>query len=588
MSKLGRSGLGCLLTLGICLLALGCGEPWAPKPTLPPLGPNPQPNLLQNPDFVEGNAGWQAKPAARLDLQHDQAGFVVVAVDPSAGPRSAGWSQMVNVQPGGSYCLSYRVRTEALTGSADLRLQWYDGDGRPLQELGGVPASGDTAWTNYAWRWRAPDNAARARVSLGVAGATAGRAAFDEPSIAPDEAPLSRALIVDYGQETGRLRAFQQMDAGVPAAELWGLEGVRVRGVDVQRIFPDLTADLDDPQSYDFAAADAALAPAARSGVELLVQLEGAGRSHLSAARWAEVARHIVMHYNEAWAGGYRYGIRYWEVGYGPGEPPQEAGSPEPYYELLADTVATLKAHDPTLRVGGPGLTMTAHLPYLEGLLAYLAGRGIRPGFVSWPSRYAASPWTPAAMERRLEQLLERHGLADTEVIASEWEPLAGQPADTWPASLDRAVQLVAARAYWQDTRLSRAFLIFEDGQAALADAGGEPTALGQALRLMGQFGQTPLRLAAQGGDEQGFALLAGKSEDGKLVQIAIADSGSRSEEYRLGLGSFPPGFHFRVTEISQAARGQVVAAGSDEALVDGVLRMPWRSPAVHLIEITW
>ena len=30
--------------------------------------------------------------------------------------------------------------------------------------------------------------------------------------------------------------------------------------------------------------------------------------------RYADIAKHIVLHYNGGWANGYHYGIRYWEV----------------------------------------------------------------------------------------------------------------------------------------------------------------------------------------------------------------------------------------------------------------------------------
>jgi hypothetical protein len=30
--------------------------------------------------------------------------------------------------------------------------------------------------------------------------------------------------------------------------------------------------------------------------------------------KFAEVCRHIVMHYNDGWAHGFHYGIKYWEV----------------------------------------------------------------------------------------------------------------------------------------------------------------------------------------------------------------------------------------------------------------------------------
>jgi hypothetical protein len=107
-------------------------------------------------------------------------------------------------------------------------------------------------------------------------------------------------------------------------------------------------------------------------------------------------------------------------------------------------------------------------------------------------------------------------------------------------------------------------------------------------MHLMSQFRRTPQRLATQGGDSLGFVLLAGKSDDARRVQIVVADTGSRSEEYRLGLAGFPPGFRYVVREVSRHCGAEVVAEGSDGQLAQGVLICPWRSPAMHVIELWW
>ena len=30
--------------------------------------------------------------------------------------------------------------------------------------------------------------------------------------------------------------------------------------------------------------------------------------------KWAKICEHIIRHYNEGWANGYRMGIEYWEI----------------------------------------------------------------------------------------------------------------------------------------------------------------------------------------------------------------------------------------------------------------------------------
>ena len=601
MRVLDRTGLGGLLTLAMCLLAVGCAgrQGLAPSSTPPPQ-PTPPANLLRNPDFLQDASSWEPKPqpaGSYLRLAHDQAGFVTLAVSDAPSSLEGGWMQTVAVQPGASYRVAYRVHTEGLAGWAGMRLGFYDASGDLLWEAGGVPATGDTPWTTYAWRCRAPARAALARAWLGVEAANAGRAAFDEPFLAADDAPPARALIVDYNQVVGRVRSFQQVNYGplgsAPAGLLEHGQGrphVAAVEVDVTAVFPNPRADPESPASYHFQASDAALAAADQA--EMLCRLvDGPAVTGRRAAptRWGQVVQHIAGHYNDGWADGYRYGIRYWEVCCDASQVTSRGSLAESYHALLAATTSALNAYDPGLKVGGPGLASAAQAPFLEGLLGYLSDRGLRPGFISWRNDYVGSPWAAATAQAQVERLLDRYGFADAEVIVSAWGPPEGASSHPERDAYE-AARLVASQTYWQDTRLSQAFRSWPGAEAGpgLLAPGGELSRQAQAFLLMGRFEDTPRRLAAQGGDELGFTILAGKSGDGKLVHIAVADTGSRSREYRLALAGFPPGFHYVVREISERCRGEVVASGSGSRLPEGVLALPWRSPAVHLVEISW
>ncbi len=339
-------GVWRLLTLvSISLALVACGRP-APAPQALPLVVTPQSNLLQNADFLDGVSGWQPLPAQRqasVVLGYDPAGFVTVAVGRSGTPQRAAWTQTVAVEPDAPYCISYRAHTEALVGVADLTLSFLDAAGRALFETSVAPVGGDSEWASYAWRCRAPAGAAQATVALGVEGTVAGRAAFDDVCLAPDDAPAVRALIVDYQQALGALHV------GAPLAE----------------------------------------------------------------------------------------------------------------------------------------------------------------------------------------------------------------------------VPLGPARAYTM----------------ARIAAGLSRAAVGMAPLPLAALGATPQRLLALGSDALGFTVLAGKSDDGRLVQILVADTGSRSEGYRLALPGFPPGYCYAITEAGAEAP---LAQGEGAALLDGVLACTWRAPAVHLIRISW
>ncbi len=141
-----------------------------------------------------------------------------------------------------------------------------------------------------------------------------------------------------------------------------------------------------------------------------------------------------------------------------------------------------------------------------------------------------------------------------------------------------------AGRAYFDDACLApddappvRALLVCYDGEGAAGP-----------WSPLAQLQATPCRLPTQGGDDLGFTLLAGKSDDGRLVQILIADSGSRSEGYRLALDGFPPGYRYTVTEAAEGQPATVIARGDSAMLNDGMLISPWHAPAMQLISVSW
>ncbi len=496
-------------------------------------------------------------------LRRDLAGFVTLAVTPSPEQRAAGWEQSVPVRGGESYVVRFRGQAEKLRGYAGLRLRFYDRSGQFLWETGGVPLAGDARWAEYAWRFRAPARATQAAVSLGVVGAAGGRAALDDLCFGLDDSPLVRPLIVDYTRVVGRVRNLLQVEAGCAAATT---AGTVVVPVDVAAVFAGPGADPTLPESYDLAALDAALAEAASRGTRIMVSLydgtEG-GAERLPAEQWGEVARHLAMHYNDAWAWGYRHDIRDWEV--------RGRGEAEEDYERLAATIEALGSYDPTLRVGGTAVATTADIAYLEGLLAYLAERELSPGFISWRIDYADAPQGALRAVLRVEQLLARYGFGQAETAISAWAPPVG---DTGY----QVAHLAAAVSYWQST-----------GLGAVRRGCEAPSPLSERTwQELAQLAETPLRLATQGDDALGFTLLAGKSEDGGLVRLVMADTGSRCEEYRLALAHFPPGFHYTVREVSEGCPGEVIAEGDSRELVGDVLVMPWHAPAVHVIEVEW
>ena len=142
------------------------------------------------------------------------------------------------------------------------------------------------------------------------------------------------------------------------------------RFVDIPNIFRDFDADENDPESYDFVFTDVLLAGMYEYGVEPIFRLGVTieNQANIKAYRihppkdvkkWAVICEHIIRHYNEGWADGYHYGIKYWEIW---NEPDNDmgkmnqmwTGTPQQYYELYDVTAKHLKAcFGDKIKIGG-------------------------------------------------------------------------------------------------------------------------------------------------------------------------------------------------------------------------------------------
>lgn len=128
------------------------------------------------------------------------------------------------------------------------------------------------------------------------------------------------AGICDSGISSNMFPYLQQ--ANVPYCRMHDVGGAFGSNlfVDVPNLFRDFDADENDPASYDFAFTDKLFEAMMAHGIEpyfrLGVTIENA---HMvksygifppkDFAKWARVCEHIVRHYNEGWANGYRFHI---------------------------------------------------------------------------------------------------------------------------------------------------------------------------------------------------------------------------------------------------------------------------------------
>jgi xylan 1,4-beta-xylosidase len=387
-----------------------------------------------------------------------------------------------------------------------------------------------------------------------------------------------RSLHVDAAKVTGEIRSFQGLN-GTPSPVMTGLPNLvqqyrdlHVRQVrthdsmgpteidsrfdqaspllawlipdDAQRagvvktgnasiIFPDWSADPENPANYHFAASDAMIAAIHSSGAEVYYRIGRSWGADIAPPpdfdKYASVVKHIAMHYNQGWANGFHYNIRYWEFWNEP-EALFWAGTPEQFYSLYEKMARALKAVDPALKVGGDAIAFAYNGgPYREGFIDYCAEHKVPLDFYSWHT-YAdgsADPYDGVRLARKVREILDKNGFTKAEDVLSEWNltPDFTEAEKTRLRGEENAAFIGAALSYFQDSPIDHAQ--FYRGDAAwmgLFGLDGKYFKTAYAFEAMGRMLDTPQRLGIDGTDTFGFAALAGRSADGNTVQILISN----------------------------------------------------------------
>lgn len=163
-------------------------------------------------------------------------------------------------------------------------------------------------------------------------------------------------------------------EAGIPFSRLHDVGGAYGRNiyVDIPNLFRDFSKDENLEENYDFTFTDSLLVGLHRNGVEpyfrLGVTIENSSfvRAYRvfppsDYAKWARVAAHVIMHYNQGWANGYHMGITHWEIWNEPENDPDPSRNPmwmapfDTYMDFYGVVAPYLKKNFPEVKIGGYG-----------------------------------------------------------------------------------------------------------------------------------------------------------------------------------------------------------------------------------------
>jgi len=300
------------------------------------------------------------------------------------------------------------------------------------------------------------------------------------------------------------------------------------------KIFPDWSADPEKPESYNFSPTDKVIEGIRATGAHVYFRIGrsfGADYTELpDLDKFAAVVKHVAMHYDHGWGNGFPGAVQYWEFWNEEDLPFFWTDSPETFYRLYEKTARALKVVDPTIRVGGGAKALAYDGgPYREGLLDYCAVHKVPLDFYSW-HHYALTSADPYDFNRigsEIRRILDEHGFRKAESVLSEWNltPDFTEPERPRLQGIENAAFIGDVLIYLQDSTVN--IVQFYRADAAwmgLFSLKGKYFKPAYAFLAAGKMLATLERLELSGADTIGLAALAGRSKDGKSVQILISN----------------------------------------------------------------
>lgn len=380
-------------------------------------------------------------------------------------------------------------------------------------------------------------------------------------------------LRIDFARTIGEIRPLHGINCGpvcdgglvdltqfykelrVPLVRLHDCHWPHSDVVDIHTIFPDFDADPTLPESYRFAKTDEYVAATLATGAKLVFRLgesidHGRIKEHVhpprDAAKWAAICQGIVRHYNEGWANGFEYDVRYWEIWNEPeNRPAMWSGTDEDYFRLYAVTSRTLKEQYPNLKIGGPAVGATGSIenveyrpsPFVLAFLEHCRQEKLPLDFFSWHC-YADDAEELVVRAKGVRRELSSRGFTTTESHLNEWNYL---PEEDWaPLTLSGQGELRkrwyerttgAEGAAFTATALLRLqdapvdatnFYRGEIGGFSAFDHFGGPTKSFYALKAFSMLMDTARRCAIEGGDEE-IVAMAGIDAERKRATAVLS-----------------------------------------------------------------
>ncbi len=255
-------------------------------------------------------------------------------------------------------------------------------------------------------------------------------------------------ISVDFATITGRIGMLHGMnngpettigsleqeyrELGVPFVRFHETLSPTTKCVEIPFIFRQFEKDENDPANYFFGPTDKCVEAAVRNKVVVMYRL-GMGTEAMLPRKWckppedfdkwARIAVNIIRHYNDGWANGFHYGLKYWEIWNEPDLKEYWSGEYADFFRLYEKAAKAIKAHDPRLKVGGPGAACCygPNDEFTQGFFGHILESNSPIDFFSWHF-YCDNSQLVRERADAANATLEKYGLrGKIENINSEW-----------------------------------------------------------------------------------------------------------------------------------------------------------------------
>ena len=355
-------------------------------------------------------------------------------------------------------------------------------------------------------------------------------------------------------------------EAGFPQTRLHDANWPNPGAVDIPTIFPVFDADADDPKYYNFSKTDDYLAPIIKNKSEIIYRLGTSIEHHTQYfihppkdyQKWAKICTNIIRHYNDGWANGFHYNIKYWEIWNEPEGKLMWLGTQQQYLELYKTAAKAIKSYNSSLKVGGPA-AISIKSELIKPFLTYCRDQSLPLDFLSWHI-YTINPLDIVRDVKLARSILDEYGFKTTENHLNEWHFIPDGNALGW--GLTNLSKWTLVRPAYERTVgpegasfCATILMLLQDQPIDIAnfycadvgnpysmfDSFGVPSKTYYVFKAFNELSKLPNRVACEGLlQDSTSALCASISDDKKVAIFMESNFSSRQIAQSVKLKSFP------------------------------------------------